>query len=254
MSALSNSGHTSSTLAAFPGFVLFNASLTSCNGHLPRSISLISSNSTISSSSTVFVRSFLFNISLKCPTHLCSPSLASVLSTPCLSLTPISCLRLSPVIDSVMLYTPCSYNSQRPFPLLQPPSLTNFSYPPSLAVSLRCSSHYTPPSISVSVVPISNFNFDSFLSLIFSNVLLPIHGLLCFFDLPTTFFAASLYVAKIMWCSSSGSSVSPKASNLFLISVLYLLLISLLCSLLTSNLSLTFFLPSAVPNFRRILV
>ena len=84
-----NSGHTSSTLAAFPGFVLFNASLTSCNHHLPRSISSISSNSTISSSSTGFFGSSLINISLKCSTHLCSLSFVSVLSTPCLSLTPI---------------------------------------------------------------------------------------------------------------------------------------------------------------------
>ena len=34
---------------------------------------------------------------------------------------------------------------------------------------------------------------------------------------------------KIMSCSSSGSSMSPKASNLFLISMLYLLLIPKLC-------------------------
>ena len=70
MSALNNSGHSSSTLAAFPGFVLFNASLTSCYRHLPRSISSISSNATISSSSTGFVGSSLLNISLKCSNHL----------------------------------------------------------------------------------------------------------------------------------------------------------------------------------------
>ena len=62
-----NSGHTSSTLAAFPGFVLFNASLTSCNHHLPRSTSSISSDSTISSSSTGFFGSSVINISLSAP-------------------------------------------------------------------------------------------------------------------------------------------------------------------------------------------
>ena len=67
----------------------------------------------------------------------------------------------------------------------------------------------------------SNFNFASFLSFIFSHVLLPVHGLLSFFDLPKTFFAASPYVAKIISCSSSRSSMSTKASNLFLISVSY---------------------------------
>ena len=91
MSVLNNSGYTSSTPAAyFLGFVLFNASLTSCNCHLPRSFSSISSYSTILSSSPGFVGSSLFNISLKCSTHLCSLSHVSVLSTPCLSLTPIS--------------------------------------------------------------------------------------------------------------------------------------------------------------------
>ena len=77
MSPLNNSGHTSSTQAAFPGFVVFNASLTYSHHHLPRSISSISSDSTISSCSTGFVGSSLFNISLKCSTHLCSPSSCS---------------------------------------------------------------------------------------------------------------------------------------------------------------------------------
>ena len=106
MSALDNSGHTSPTPAPFPSFVLFNATLTSCNHHLLGLISSISSFSTTSSSSTGFVGSSLFNISLKCSTHRCTLSRVSVLGTLSLSLTPTSCFRLSPVMDLVMLYSP----------------------------------------------------------------------------------------------------------------------------------------------------
>ena len=106
MSALDNSRHTSPTPAPFPGSVLFNATLTSCNHHLLGLISSISSFSTTSSSSTGFVGSSLFNISLKCSTHRCTLSRVSVLGTLSLSLTPTSCFRLSPVMDLVMLYSP----------------------------------------------------------------------------------------------------------------------------------------------------
>ena len=224
------------------------------NGHLPRSISSISSNSTISSSSTVFGGLFLFNISLKCPTHLCSPSLASVLSTPCLSLTPISCFRLSPVIDSVTLYSSL---------------LLQFSAAFSVAAALF-SNQFLLSSLACCFSSLF-FALYSSLHLCFSRsdlqfqfCLLPLLDLFpCFasYPWPTMFFwPPHDFLCCISLCCQnhvvffSGSSMSPKASNLFLISILYLLLISLLCSLLTSNLSLTFFLPSAVPNFRRILV
>ena len=182
-------------------------------------------------------------------------SLASVLSTPCLSLTPISCFRLSPVIDSVTLYSSLLLQFSAAFSAAAALFSNQF-----LLSSLACrfsSLFFTLCSSLHICFSRSDLQFQFCLLRLldlFFDVLLPIHGLLCFFDLPTTFFAASLYVAKIMSCSSSGSSMSPKASNLFLISMLYLLLISLLCSLLTSNLSLKFFLPSAVPNCRPILV
>ena len=227
MSALNNAWHTSSTPAAFPGFALFNAPFNSCNHHLLRPMFSISSNSTISSSSKGFVGSSLFNISLKRSTHLCSLSRVSVLSTPCLSLTPVSCFRLSPVIDLVMLYSslllPFSVAFSAAAALF---SITNFSYLPLHSVSLRCSSHYTPLSISVLVVPILQCQFASFLSFDLFPYFFPIHGLPSFFDIPT----ASPYVAKIISCSPYGSSMSPKASNLFLTSMLYLLLISSLSS------------------------
>ena len=82
----------------------------------------------------------------------------------------------------------------------------------------------------------SIFSFTSFLSFIFSHVLFPINGLLCFFDLPITLSAASLYASKILSWSSSGSSISPSASNLSYTSTLYLLLIS-------STLQLTYVKP-----------
>ena len=50
-------------------------------------------------------------------------------------------------------------------------------------------------------------------------------------------------------CSSSGSSISPRASNLLVTSTLYLLLISSLCSLRSLNPTLAFFVPSARANF-----
>ena len=113
----------------FPWLCPFITSLSSCYRDLPRSISSISSDSTILSSFTGFVGSSLFNISLKCSTHLCSLSRVPVLSTPFLALTPTSRLCHSPVIDLVMLNSSLSssYLSQQPFPLLQPSSLTNFS-------------------------------------------------------------------------------------------------------------------------------
>ena len=129
MLLLNYSGHTSSTPATLHGFVLFITPLTSCYRDLPRSISSISSDSTILSSFTGFVGSSLFDISLKCSTYLCSVSCVSVLSTLCLALTPTSCLCPSPVIDLVMPNSSLnsSYLSQWPFPLLQPSFLTNFS-------------------------------------------------------------------------------------------------------------------------------
>ena len=129
MLVLNYSGHTLSTPATFHGFVLFITSLSSCYRDLPRSIYSISSYSTILSSFTGFVGSSLFDISLKCSTHLCSVSCVSVLITLCLALTVTSCLCHSPVIDLVMPNSSLntSYLSQRPFPLLQPSSLTNLA-------------------------------------------------------------------------------------------------------------------------------
>ena len=103
-----------------------------------------------------FVESSLFNISLKCSTHLFSLSRVPVLRTPFLALTPTSRLCHSPVIDLVMLNSSLnsSYLSHQPFPLLQPSSLTNFSNLPWHSFSLPCFSHYTSLFISVSVVPI----------------------------------------------------------------------------------------------------
>ena len=182
-------------------------------------------------------------------------SLVSVLSTLCLSLTPISCFRLFPVIDLIMLYS----SLLLPFSAAFSAAATLFSYqfllfPVVLHFTTLFFALYSSLRLcfSRSDLAPSNFNFASFLSLIFSHVLLPIHGLLCFFDLSTSFFAASLYVAKIMSCSSFGSSMSPNALNVFLTSMLYLLLISSLCSIRMSNLSLTFFLLSALANLRRI--
>ena len=129
MLVLNYSGHTSSTPATFLAFVLFVTSLTVRYRNLPRSISSISPDSTILSSFTGFVGSSLFDISLKCSTHLCSLSCVSVLSTLCLALTPTSCLCHSSVIDLVMPNSSLnsSHLSQRPFPLRQPSSLTNSS-------------------------------------------------------------------------------------------------------------------------------
>ena len=129
MLVLKYSGHISSTPATFPGFVPFITSLTSFYHDLPRSISSISSHSIILSYFTGFVGSSLFNISLKCSTHLCSVSCVSVLRILCLALTPTSCLCHPPVIDLVMPNSSLnsSYLSQLPFPLLQLSSLTNFS-------------------------------------------------------------------------------------------------------------------------------
>ena len=129
MSALNYSGHTSSTPATFPGFLPFITSLTSCYRDLSLSISSISSDCTILSFFTGFVGSSLFDISLKCSTHLCSLSRVSVLSTPFLALTPTSCLCHSSVIDLVMPNSSLSssYLSQRSFLPVQPSSLTNFS-------------------------------------------------------------------------------------------------------------------------------
>ena len=62
--------------------MFFNAFLTSCTLHLPRSISSISSVSSLLYSSTGLVGSSLFNISLKCSTHLCSFSRAGNRNTP----------------------------------------------------------------------------------------------------------------------------------------------------------------------------
>ena len=156
MLVLNYSGHTSSTPATFHGFVLFTASLTSCYCDLPRSISSISSDSIILSYFTGFVGSSLFNISLKCSTHLCSVSCVSVLSILCLALTPTSCVCHLPVIDLVMPNSSLnsSYLSQLPFPLLQLSSLTNFSSLPFHSFSLECFSHYTSLSISFSVISI----------------------------------------------------------------------------------------------------
>ena len=152
MLVLNYSGHTSSTPATFHGYVLFITSLTSCYRALPRSISSISSDSTILSSFTGFVGSSLFDISLKGSTHLCRVSCVSVLSTPFLALTPTFCLCPSPVIDLVMMNS--SYLSQRPFPLVQPSSLTNFFSLPHHSFSVQCFSHYTSLSISVLVISI----------------------------------------------------------------------------------------------------
>ena len=129
MLVLNYSRHTSSTPATFHAFVLFVTSLTFRYRNLPRSISSISSDSTILSSFTEFVGSSLFDISLKCSTHLCSLSCVSVLSTLCLALTPTPCLCHSSVIDLVMPNSSLNsfHLSQRPFPLRQPSSLTNSS-------------------------------------------------------------------------------------------------------------------------------
>ena len=156
MLVLNYSGHTSSTPATFHGYVLFITSLTSCYRALPRSISSISSDSTILSSFTGFVGSSLFDISLKGSTHLCRVSCVSVLSTPFLALTPTFCLCPSPVIHLVMLNSSLnsSYLSQRPFPLVQPSSLTNFFSLPHHSFSVQCFSHYTSLSISVLVISI----------------------------------------------------------------------------------------------------
>ena len=156
MLVLKYSGHTSSTPATFPGFVPFITSLTSFYRDLPRSISSISSDSIILSYFTGFVGSSLFNISLKCSTHLCRVSCVSVLSILCLALTPTSCLCHPPVIDLVMPNSSLnsSYLSQLPFPLLQLSSLTNFSSLSQHSFSLQCFSHYTSLSISVSVISI----------------------------------------------------------------------------------------------------
>ena len=109
-----------------------------------------------------FVGSSLFNISLKCSTHLCSLSRVPVLSTPFLALAPTSRLCHSPVIDLVILNSSLnsSYLSHQPFPLLQPSSLTNFSNLPWHSFSLPCFSHYTSLFISVSVVPILRTPFS----------------------------------------------------------------------------------------------
>ena len=166
-----------------------------------------------------------------------------------MSLTPTSCLCHSSVIDLVMLNSSLnsSYLSQQPFLLLQPSSLTNF-YQSSLV--LRFTSLffalYFPLHLcfSRSDLAPSIFNFASLLSFIFSHVLYN------FFILSHKF----LYVDKITPCPAFESSMSPKALILFLNSMFYLYLISSLCSLLRSNLSLTFFLPSGLANCRLILV
>ena len=95
--------------------------LTSRICHLPRSMSLISSSSSSPSSSTGFIGTSLFSISLKYSTHLCSLSPTSVLSTPCF---PSYCLTYSKYI------APCCYHVQWPFLLLQPSLPSNSSYPP----------------------------------------------------------------------------------------------------------------------------
>ena len=130
MSALSKSGPTSSTPAAFPRFVIFKALLTSCTRHLLGSISSISFSSSPPSSSTGFIGTFLFSISLKCSTHLCSLSCASVLSTPCLFFTPTSCLFRSPAIVLVMLYSSLFLPFSRPFLFLQLTPPSSSPYPP----------------------------------------------------------------------------------------------------------------------------
>ena len=118
-SALNYSGHISSTPATFHGFVLFITSLTSCYRDLPRSISSISSDSTILSSFRI-----CWVISVRYFTKVLHPSLQCFLcfsrKPPFLALTPTSCLCHSPVIDLVMLNSSLnsSYLSQRPFPLL----------------------------------------------------------------------------------------------------------------------------------------
>ena len=166
-----------------------------------------------------------------------------------MSLTPTSCLCHSSVIDLVMLNSSLnsSYLSQQPFLLLQPSSLTNFSNRPWYYVSLHCFSHYTSLFISVSVVPILRPPFS----------ILPLSSPRSFPMFCTIFFILShkfLYVDKITPCPAFESSMFPKALILFLNSMFYLYLISSLCSLLRSNLSLTFFLPSGLANCRLILV
>ena len=202
-SALNTSGHTSSTPAAFLGFVLFNASLNSCNRHLPSSISSIYSDSTISSSSKGFVGSSLFNISLKCSTHICSLSRVSVLSTPCLSFTPISRFRLSPFIDLVMLYSSLFLPFSAAFSavaalfsnqfLLSSLALRFTSLFFALYSSLhlcfsRSSLHLCfsrSDHLAMSILPLSS-------RLIFSHVFFPYPWLTKFFDILKTFFAVYL--------------------------------------------------------------
>ena len=129
MSALSKSSLNSSTPAALPCSVIFKALLTSCIRHLSKSISSISSSSSPPSSSTGFIGTSLFSISLKCSTPLCSRSCASVLITPCLFSTPTSCLLCSQAHVLFMLYS-----LLHPIPLILPPS--NSAYPPSIQFRL----------------------------------------------------------------------------------------------------------------------
>ena len=150
MSALSKSSLNSSTPAALPCSVIFKALLTSCIRHLSKSISSISSSSSPPSSSTGFIGTSLFSISLKCSTHLCSRSCASVLITPCLFSTPTSCLLCSQAHVLVMLYS-----LLHPIPLILPPS--NSAYPPSHLVSLCCFLHCILAFFSVLNVLILHF-------------------------------------------------------------------------------------------------
>ena len=165
MSALNSSGPTSPTPVAFPGFVPLSASLTSCNCHLPKSL-------------------------------LSHPLPRDSVCHACLIFHQ-SALAILWLLSWLCCIVPCFYY-QWHFLLLQPCSLSNSSYPTLHSFSPPCSSHYTLfLCLSRSDLAPSIFSFASFLSLIFSRVFSPIPGLLCFLDLPITFFAASLYVAKI---------------------------------------------------------
>ena len=97
-------------------------------------------------------------------------SLVSVLSTLCLSLTPISCFRLFPVIDLIMLYS----SLLLPFSAAFSAAATLFSYqfllfPVVLHFTTLFFALYSSLRLyfSRSDLAPSNFNFASFLSVIF---------------------------------------------------------------------------------------
>ena len=123
-------------------------------------------------------------------------------------------------------------------------SFNQFLFSSLALLSLPYLTHYTPLSIAVLVVPISQPLFSV---LLLSSPKFPPHFVsypwfALLFRLALTFSAASLYVTKILLFSSSWYSISPYTTNLFFTSMLYLFLISSLRSLHASILTLAFFL------------